>query len=536
MNIQRRVLLILTVFISIGLQAQINQLKIDVASHTLVSSDDIRPMWLVSNEWGRFEQLGQSESLLELGVKFNIVSNDNFKLQAGLRGLVNFEISKSHLQEAYINGKLWFIDYSIGKKQYSPLIYGDHLSSGMFLMNSNARPLPRATLGIFDYMPLGFTKNWLEIKGGMSQGLLNDDRGDKGNSANDVLLHEKFAYARLGNTKLKPYVGLVHSALFGGTRPNGDKIPIDFWATFFAKGSAKLGGGEQTNAAGAHMGMWDFGLDWNHNLADVHFYLQKPFADGSGLFINHGQNKDYILGVSIYPKEVKWLKGLSVELIKTDYQSGEGIPDPVYPDGYEKQGIILMDQIGDYDQFMMDVFGKETSGWTENDVIDYMVINENYGHEYGGRDDFMNNGTYYNGWIYDGMNMGTPLYHTANIVRRYVSSWQEVNQVNFFNNRVNGFHFGAEGYLSPSLKYRIKTTYTLNKGTYGEKYRGRYSWDLTDNYYFSNPKKQIYSMIQLDWQSHWMQGLIFRGKLAIDTGELYNSVGGQLSIVYSPRF
>lgn len=514
--------------------AQSGAVKVDVSLHTQVSTNNIKPMWLVANEWGRFEQFGYFGMLTELGAKYSVFDDDNFTLNAGVRGLVNTDISESMLQEAYLSGNAWFLDFSIGKQQYSPIIYNDELTSGSFLMNSNARPVPRVTVGIFDYLPLGFTKNWLEIKGGISQGWLNDDRINKNNSANDVLLHEKFAYARLGNTKVKPYVGLVHSALFGGTRPNGSKIPVDFWATFWAKGSATLGGGEETNAAGAHMGMWDFGFNWSNNLANIHFYWQKPFADGSGMYINHGINRDNIIGLLVYPKDLNWLEGVSIEYFRTDNQSGKGIPDPMYPAGYEKQGIIWFDQISDFDQFMFDVFGEETIGWNKQDVVDYMVIHENYGNEYGGRDDYLNNGSYYYGWTYHGMNMGTALYHTADKVGRYADSWEYNDQVFFYNNRVNGFHIGVQGRLNSCLQYRIKSTYTINKGTYGEEFRGRYSWQRTEDYFFSSSKKQVYSLVELDWNMPWINNLSLKGKLAFDTGQLYNSVGGQLSLTYVP--
>jgi len=536
MNIWKQTFLFCVLMLGNAVTAQTERLKLDASSHVVLSSNDIRPLWLVSNEWGRFDQFGKAESLIELGGSYEVYNGENFTLNAGIRGLVNFDINNSRLQEAYVNGRLWFMDYSMGKEQYSPLVYNDKLTSGQYLMNSNAQPIPRITLGIFNYLPLGFTNNWVEVKGAMSHGWMNDDRIEKSNSANDLFLHEKFAYVRLGNTKFQPYAGLVHSALYGGTRPNGDEIPIDFWATFFAKGSAKLGGGEETNAAGAHMGMWDFGFDWSHQWGDIHFYFQKPFADGSGMFINHGQNKDYIAGVVINPKELNWLSGVSLEIIKTDYQSGEGIPDPLYPADYEKEGLIVFDQIDDYDQFMYDVFGEETSGWGKQDVVDYMVVHENHGYRYGGRDDYMNNGSYYNGWSYNGMNMGTPLYHSADMVRRYAHPWSEVDQVYFYNTRVNGFHIGAEGQVLPGLSYRLKSTFTINKGSYGEKYRGRYSWVETDNYFFATDKKQTYSMLELNWQTPWLEGLSLSGKIAIDAGQLYNSSGGMISINYVPNF
>ncbi len=509
--------------------------QLDISLNGIVSSHDVRPMWLVSNEWGQYQQFGSAESMVSAGASYQLLKNDNFSILGGLRANYSTDLQKGTLQELFIRGKAWFIDYSLGKEQYSPLLYNDRLTSGQFLMSSNARPIPRITVGFFDYLPLGFTKNWLEIKGGMSQGWLQDDRIQKSNAANDLLLHEKFAYVRLGNTKIQPYAGLVHSALYGGTRPNGTEIPIDFWATFTASGSAKLGGGEETNAAGAHMGMWDFGFNWSHQQVDVHFYLQKPFADGSGLYINHGQNKDYILGLTIYPKDLPWLKGLSLETMRTDYQSGEGIPDPLYPEGYEKQGIIWLDEIDDYDQFMYDVFGQETSGWGKDEVKNYLIENENYGHQYGGRDDYMNNISYYNGWTYYGMNMGTSLYHTASKVKKYAESWEEFNQAYYYNNRVNGFHIGAEGCITKQLTYRVKLTYTVNKGSYGEKYRGRSSWEKTEPYFFTESKKQLYSMLEINWQLPIEKNLMLSGLVGVDSGELYNSSGCRFSLIYTPE-
>ncbi|MCU4157890.1 hypothetical protein J1N10_18090 [Carboxylicivirga sp. A043] len=522
------------------LPAQEKTFEYDASLLLISSSNDIRPMWLVSNQWGKFDQFGSSEGLVELGAQYSLVQTKTFNLTAGLRGLVNFDYSESALQEAFVKGNFWFVDFTIGKEQFSPIIINDELSSGMFLMNSNARPVPRITVGIFDYLPLGFTKNWVEVKGGMSQGWLNDDRIEKSNSANDVLLHEKFAYMRLGNTKIQPYAGLVHSALFGGTRPNGTEIPIDFWATFTASGSATLGGGEETNAAGAHMGMWDFGFTWENAFGNLQFYWQKPFADGSGLKIYNGDNKDYILGVLAHPKGLNWLTGLSVEVFKTDYQSGYGIPDPLYPvdyNGHSAGSIIWMRDIeDDFDGFMHALFPdtEGTTGWTEEGVMRELEIRLNEGHQYGGRDDYMNNGSYYNGWVYNGMNMGTALYHTAEKVRKYANSWEEYGQVNFYNNRVNGFHIGAEGVILPQLRYRVKSTYAINKGTYGEAFRGRSSWTRTEEYFFTESKKQLYSMLELSWDTPWLDGLQLSAKLAIDSGQLYDSTGGQLSVIYAP--
>ena len=410
----------------------------------------------------------------------------------------------------------------------------------MYLMNTNARPVPRVTLGIFDYLPLGFTKNRLEIKGGISQAYLNDDRGVKKNSAADVLLHEKFAYARLGNTKVQPYAGLVHSALFGGTRPNGAKIPVDFPATFMAKGSTTVGGGEETNAAGAHMGLWDFGFDWKADFGNAHFYWQKPFGDASGLKLYNFYNKDYIIGAVINPKALNWLTGISFEVFRTDHQSGYGIPDPLYPtdyDGHSAGSIIWMDDIEhDFDDFMSKIFGETNTGWTKDEVQRYLEIELDEGHLYGGRDDYMNNGMYYSGWTYYGANMGSPLNHTAEIFSKYAPGSVFNDQGIFLNNRVNGVNVGAQGNLSGQVSYRTKLTYTNNKGAYAEEFKHRYSWERTENYFFSDDKNQFCTMLELVWQTPWMKGLQMNTMLAFDFGELYQSAGMNISVRYSPEF
>lgn len=509
--------------------------NLDASMFFLHSSDELKPLWLTANEWGVFSKYGQSEGLFNLGVNYQLVKNDFLSLKAGLRGVFNADVGESFLQEAYLNGNLWFVDFSIGKEQFSPVMYDDGLTSGLYLMNSNASPVPRVTIGVFEYMPLDFVNNWIEIKGGVSQGWLNDDRGTKANSAENILLHEKFAYMRLGNTKVRPYAGLIHSALFGGSRPDGTNIPVDFLATFKGDASVKLG---ETNATGAHMGLWDFGFSWNADFGKLNFYFQKPFADASGMKLWNRYDKDYIVGILIYPQKIKWLKGISVEVIKTDHQSGYGIPDPIYPTDYndhKKGEIIWMDDIeDDFDSFMFEVFGEIQTGWTEDEVIRYLEVELDEGHKYGGRDDYMNNGEYYAGWTYHGVAMGTPLYHTASTVRKYAAPWNETDRVFFYNNRVNGIHLGGEGIISDQVSFRLKGTFTINKGTYGEEFTNRYSWDREDNYYFADSKNQMYTMAELRWDIKQLNGVKVKGVLAYDFGQLYNSVGGRVGITYSP--
>lgn len=256
----KKLLLVITIYFYClsTLFAQSDSISINLSSYGQIANHELQPLWIHANEWGRFPQYDQSSLLLYGGARYFIVDKPQFSLSTGIGGVLNAELNESFLHELYLKGKAWVFDFSIGKEAYSPTIYNDHLSSGLFITSSNARPIPKISLSINDYLPIGFTKNWVEIRGGISHGWLNDDRGSKSNSANDVLLHEKFAYMRLGNVKVQPYAGLIHSALFGGTRPNGNKIPVDFWATFMASGSAKIGGRGNQFSRSPHgtLGFW----------------------------------------------------------------------------------------------------------------------------------------------------------------------------------------------------------------------------------------------------------------------------------------
>lgn len=534
--------LILVGFIIIGfstlVKAQVDTLSLKLATYGTLSSHDLNPLWSHANEWGLFDQYGKGNAMMYGGIKHTFINKNMFTLCAGFAGILNNDIKKSFLHELYLKGKVWQFNYSLGMEAYSPIAYDDRLTSGFFLMSSNARPIPRITLGFNDYVSLGFTKNWLEIKGGISQGVLNDDRGERSNSASNVLLHEKWAYARLGNVKLQPYGGIVHSALFGGARPDGTKIPIDFWATFMAEGSSKLGGGEETNAAGAHMGLWDFGLYYKHDQFDAQFYWQKPFADASGMKLWNGENKDYTIGVLLYPKEIKWLKGISLELIKHDVQSDYGIPDPLYPvdyNGHSEGSIIWKRDIeDDFDGFMYEVFGETRTGWTWPEVDRYMQVAMNEGYKFGGRDDYMNNGSYYAGWTYHGQSMGTPLYHSIETVDSYKAGSMN-NHLKFINNRVNAIHLGLEGNISNNISYLFKSTYTINKGSYAEEFAYRYSWERTSNYFYQKSKMQYYTMCTIVWQMKAVSGMSLSGTMAYDFGELYDSFGGRIGLVYRPN-
>ncbi len=519
--------------------SQKKKIDIQVQSKIIASSkDNLLPLYQYSNQWGIISPFEKGQAVIMVGGNYEILNKKNIKLEFGMSAVAKNKVDDSFLHEAYFKGQILnTFDFSLGKQANTPISINDKLTTGGFMMNSNARPVPRGMVGIFDYWPVSFLADIIEVKGGLSHGVLNDDRTSMGRpkSADNLLVHEKWAYLRGGKLKIKPYIGLFHGALFGGTRPNGKRIPKDFWATFMGRGSNKVGQDEATNVAGAHDGFWDLGVYYSLDFADFHFFLQKPFADGTGLKINKERNHDYKKGIIVRIKKFELVKKISFEVFRTDYQSGSGLPDPIYPKMHSLAGTnIFVDEIEDYDDFMFNVFGIETEGYTSWHLMRYLEMVQNHGQKYGSRDDYNNNGMYYNGWTYQGQIMGFPLYHTYLQAKSYAPRWEMNNNVYIVNNRIKGIHVGLQGKLVEGFSYLLKSTYSYNMGTYHEKYVFRHSWEEDPDFFYKRGMNQVYTHLSFTYKSKRWQDVNFQGSVSYDFGELYNAFGCSFGISYSP--
>ncbi len=517
-----------------------NKLDIDVSSTFILSSNEnLLPHYEYSNLWGVVSPYESQQGMLNAGFKYKFLNKKKINIRAGVRGVAKNNVDDSFLQEFYVDAKFFnIIDINIGKEEYSPVSIDDDITVGGFMRNNNSRPMPRIQIGFWDYVPLGFLNKVVEIKGGISHGLLNDDRSSYGVQpcAKNVQVHEKWAYIRLGRKyKIQPYMGLFHGALLGGERYDGEKIPIDYWATFFGKGSSSVGyETEANNAVGAHDGFWDFGISAKLKQADIHVYLQKPFADKTGLMLYDLRNKDFIIGSIVDLAQNSILEKISLEVIKTDVQSGRGLADVIDENG----AIIFLRKMeeSEYDDLIKRVFGEDVSGYDYKSTQAYFIKHQNYGYEYNGRDNYNNNGMYYNGWTYNGMNMGLPLYHTYKLARAYAPDWNANNIETFVNNRVVGFHLGLEGRLKEIMSYLIKITYTKNYGSYNELFLNRYSWTYDEENIYKGGKNEIYTYLNFDYKFKKYSALGLNLSISYDFGELYHSFGTSFGIKYIPSF
>ena len=201
------------------------------------------------------------------------------------------------------------------------------------------------------------------------------------------------------------HAGLNHSALFGGTRSNGDILNTDLLATFFGSGSIRVGGGDATNAAGGHFGVYDFGLNWSISETKLQVYYQVPFSDDGGLKLFG--NKDLMLGLLANISNFRLINSVNYEYINTIWQGDAGVPD-LYWDGE----IIDLLKVQDVDEFMLIHFDTITVGFTPHQLKKYAEDKRNYGYDVNGRDDYYNNGLYPRGQSYHNYAIGPSIVYS----------------------------------------------------------------------------------------------------------------------------
>jgi len=502
------------------------QKKIEVHSQSsiqaILHSGDLPGMWLVSQQEGRWNNLAGNQIIGAVSTNIDWKVSDAFQIFGEAEIDYSGGYDETYLHTGFLGLQWHSFSLKAGKHSFNPIFTKINSGSGSYIFGLNHRPFTRVTLEMPDFSPVPFTGDRLEVRGGISQGWLTDQP-----YSGDVLLHEKYAYLRWKGGRWKPYAGLNHSSLFGGNYANSEnEIPVDFLATFFGTGSEKIGGGEATNAAGAHMGLYDFGTYFNSDAGAIHFYYQIPFSDGSGMLFWQG-NTDHVLGVNWHPAKVDWLSNVTFEWIQTTYQSGNGMPDPYL------NGIIFPKQVEDRNAFVQEKFGIEIDKPLSLEAFKDILEDElNHGNDFGGRDGYMNNGLYPSGWSRFNHIMGSPFNLTRDQLA-YVRPGMDFNhRVGIKNDRFKALHLGGRGNLNESFTWNMKITWTRNFGTYFEQYPGRYTWNEVEEYWFKGGRDQWYTLLSVGWEPSFVKNLKVNGSFAWDAGDIYHSSGVKFGVIY----
>ncbi len=483
---------LLTLLCNLGnLQAQESdslRLSARVESLAGFSTGGAMPHWLTFNRFGFIDGGDQFDGYFRGEIKYDFIRTKDWYLEAEIDGLVKTD--RAFFHELYLNLGWKMFDLQIGKNEINNVAFPDHLSTGSLYISQNAPTIPRITIGILDYTNFPWTKGYVQIRGALSQARLEEDR-----EVSNPWYMEKYIYLRSRKLPVNVYAGFAHNALFGGEL-NGDELSTNYWEVFFGKQSSTSNvNGDMLNAAGAHFGIIDYGIDIDTKDLGVALYYQQPWSDGSGLQDFSGRNKDYLLGVHIKLNNQKWIQEILYENVNTMNQSGEGLPDPwINGVGYSYADLRGVD----YDQFVLDEFGITTNGITFEEMTDIIKRESNNGLEFGGRDSYYTNRAYPNGNTYKGFIIGNALLLTAD--RLYDMRQIEVFDESFvINNRVQAQHIAVMGNIVPlDIDYKLKVTFSENYGTYAGLYGGfLMSWDRRPNYYFADGIRAHYTSLEL---------------------------------------
>jgi hypothetical protein len=379
---------------------------IQIQTNTEFSNNKIEntPFWAKMNRWGTTPSNSQNVfNQLNFSLKREISDSLILSLGAEISGVGGKNQWES--SELYVDISNKWGNFMVGRKKRLLGENDSSLSLGSMVLSSNAIPIPRISVEIPEYHLLKIGNIPFKIKGGLSHGWL-----DKGLYTKEPLLHEKWLYLSYKNGKYSGHLGLVHEAIWGGATKLFGSQPTsieDYLRVFFLRGGSDSAvSGEQFNALGNHLGMWDVGIRVKKVDYNYHFYLQHPYEDRSGAqwLLNY---PDGLWGLSVHANNKKgWVTDILVELLYTMHQSGSGPAS------------------------------DSTYGW----------------------DDYYNNYVYVGGWVYQGKVIGNPM---LTLGQNEIRDWTHV-----VNNRVIALHSGIEGNISTRYQYKFLLTYSMNFGTY----------------------------------------------------------------------
>lgn len=388
------------------------------------------------------------------------------------------------VQQLYGEVKYRAVFLRAGMKSHTSRLLDESVASGDLTRGANARGIPGAEIGFTDFQDIPFTDGWVQIDGVVEYGKFMDDGFKKRQfnyyshlTTTDLLYTYKRCYFRTKPAeRLSVTVGMQTAGQFGGSTyryRRGDMYHGDtrgFRIADVFKMFLPTEGNGNSFYEGNTLGSWD--LKARYRLRDgseVSFVFQGPWEDGSGIGRLNGADGLW----SLYYRsgaEKPLVSAAALEYLDFRNQSG-----PIHYAPQDHPGTDLTSRAS-------------------------------------GGDNYYNNDTYGSYTNY-GVAIATP-FLVAPIYNLDGNPY-------FAHNRARGIHAAVEGWLSPTLLYRVKYSWQQAWGM------GRVSTThcLIDNS----------ALAQLRWDaSRWAEGLSFDAKVAFDAGRLRGDTFGMLvSVTYS---
>lgn len=463
------------------------------------------PYYIASNRYGTVTQakgigLGLSvDKQMDLSRRFtygfsidgrfgatNHTDYSQFRQATQAWGISRQAPANAWLQQLYAEVKFRGVFLEAGlKEQRAPLV-NEALSSGDLVHGINARPMPGVRAGFVDFQNIPFTNGWVQIQGELGYWKYIDNDWQKHHFSfynYHINLGGWHNYKRcFFRTKpSQPFsltIGMQAAAQFSGT------------TTYYVNGQVS---GEQRFKLtakdfidmiilrqgddywkGNHVGSWDIqGRYRLHSGDEIKLYVQWLWEDGSGIGKLNGW--DGLWGIEWKSRRPAPVSGAVVEVLSFMNQSGPLHYDPA------------------------DIPG--------NSMSDTQAT---------GADNYYNN-TWYNGYAYYGMSLGSPMfpspiYNTDGFTTAFV------------DNRFWGIHAGISGTIIDGLDYRVLGSW---RKFYGTMMLPRIK-----------PVKDFSAMAEASWKISKVPGLKLTVQAAFDTGNspLGNRGGMLAGLSYSGLF
>jgi len=469
----------------------------DVRSDTLlisaslqqsVSSGEHSPFWLTANKHG-LSSIDKGFGFVGLSAFKKMDGSRRFSWGAGIDIAVPWKFTSNFVvQQLYAEAKYRCLDLSIGSRNRWSDFCDPELSSGDLIFSGNARPVPQVRVGVFEYEPLDFTKDWLSVKGYLSYGKFTDSSWKEHWAAPDArydkgtLVCMRGFGLKVGDDKRFPLVfnfALDMATEFAGTvynldlyRTGKEKITLKMPSGFksWLKGLIPMAGDDQNvateynNIEGNTIGSWNFSLEWNPN-SDwrIKTYFLHMFEDHSMMLVQFPW-KDGLWGVQGWLPKNPYISSAVFEFLYSKYQSG-----PVYNDTSPQ----IPEQVSGVDNY--------------------------YNHEL------------YSGWMHWGMGIGNPF----SISPIYNSD----HVLTFYATRNIAYHLGLKGNPMDGLNWRLLVSNSRSWGNY---------W-----YPFPEIRSMWNFLAEVKWRPSEFKNLECQASIAFDRGDLVgNNFGVMLGLRY----
>lgn len=406
------------------------------------------PFWFTSNRQG-FSVVKNTGAIISAELNGNRRFNDSWQMSYGARlGMTDYMYSYACFPVYYLDTEYRWLTLSVGAKERWDETVNHRLSSGGLTWSGNALPVPQVRIEVPEFKRLNILGGWFSLRGHIAYGRFTDDgyrrerselAGEGSAWADGFLYHSKAGFLKFGDASrfpLEATIGLEMYTQFGGTVYNNPR--------FNADGAHKLPSGigayaevlmpfnplgNQGFENGNNLGSWHLSFDYHLDRWKMRAYYEHFYEDHSSMLgIEYKSNtrgeKDFVF----YGFRRNWMDGL----FGLELNAPEGLPF---------SNIVL--------EFM------NTRGQCgPNCNIWYELAPEGVD----GREDMYNH-TIYRSYSNYGFAIGnpvliSPLYTDSN------------GSVTFTGNRVQMFHMGVDGDVTPFIGYRVLATHSKHWGTY----------------------------------------------------------------------